>query len=146
MIRIADVRPCPNCASKVVPVCVCNTCGSVAVRADVAEVDRKIVCAECRAENATLFVCETCNTRFLFEEVAGPHKEQFACLLCGTFVDADAKPCPACGAGFEEGATPVPSARQGRPKRAVCGEYTESDADEIARVPGVGRAQAERPC
>ena len=146
MIRIADVRPCPNCASKVVPVCVCNTCGSVAVRADVAEVDRKIVCAECRAENATLFVCETCNTRFLFEEVAGPHKEQFACLLCGTFVDADAKSCPACGAVFEEDATRVPIVKKERPKRKVRGEYTDSDVDEIARIPGVGRAKAEALC
>ena len=146
MIRIADVRPCPNCASRVVPVCVCNACGSVAVRADVAEVDRKIVCAECRAENATLFVCETCNNRFLFEEVAGPHKEQFACLLCGTFVDADAKACPACGAVFEEDATRVPIVKKERPKRKVRGEYTDSDVDEIARIPGVGRAKAEALC
>ena len=146
MIRIADVRPCPNCASKVVPVCVCNVCGSVAVRADVAEVDRKIVCAECHAENATLFVCETCNNRFLFEEVAGPHKEQFACLLCGTFVDADAKSCPACGAVFEEDATRVPIVRKERPKRKVRGEYTDLDVDEIARIPGVGRAKAEALC
>jgi len=146
MVRTADVRPCPNCASKVVPVCVCNVCGSVAVRADAAEVDRRIVCTECKAENPTLFVCEKCNNRFLFEEVAGPHKEQFACLLCGTFVDADAKSCPACGAVFEEETARTPAAKKERPKRKIRGEFTDADVDEIARIPGVGRAKAEALC
>src|SRR5437773_61420 len=146
MVRTADVRPCPNCASKVVPVSVCNACGTTAVHADAPEVDRKIVCTECQAENPTLFVCEKCSNRFLFEEVAGPHKEQFACLLCGTFVDADAKSCPACGAVFEEEAPGAPAARKERPKRKVRGEYTDADVDEIARIPGVGRAKAEALC
>ncbi len=146
MVRTADVRPCPNCASKVVPVSICNTCGSVAVRADSTEVDRRIVCTECKTENPTLFVCEKCDNRFLFEEVAGPHKEQFACLLCGTFVDADAKSCPACGAVFEEEAAGAPAAKKVRPKRKIRGEYTDADVDEIARIPGVGRAKAEALC
>ena len=146
MVRLADVRPCPNCASRVVPVCSCNVCGIVAVRADVAEVDRRILCAECKAENPTLFVCEKCSNRFLFEEVAGPHREQFACLLCGTFVDADAKSCPACGAVFEEETPRAPARKKERPKRKVRGEYTDADVDEIARIPGVGRAKAEALC
>ena len=146
MVRLTDVRPCPNCASRVVPVCSCNVCGIVAVRADAAEVDRRIQCAECKAENPTLFVCEKCSNRFLFEEVAGPHREQFACLLCGTFVDADAKSCPACGAVFEEEAPRAPAQKKERPKRKVRGEYTDADVDEIARIPGVGRAKAEALC
>src|SRR6267378_3789515 len=143
---LADARPCPNCASRVVPVCSCNVCGIVAVRADAMEVDRRILCAECKAENPTLFVCEKCSNRFLFEEVAGPHREQFACLLCGTFVDADAKSCPACGAVFEEEAPRAPAQKKERPKRKVRGEYTDADVDEIARIPGVGRAKAEALC
>src|SRR5438093_3293113 len=143
MVRVADVRPCPNCASKVVPVSICNTCGSVAVRPDLGDVDRKIDCTECKSPNPTLFVCEKCNNRFLFEEVAGPLKEQVACLLCGTFVDADAKACPACGAIFEEETPHGPVAKHERPKRRVRGEFTDADVDEIARIPGVGRAKAE---
>src|SRR5438034_6313178 len=146
MVRTADVRPCPNCASKVVPVSVCNACGTTAVHADAPEVDRKIVCTECQAENPTLFVCEKCSNRFLFEEVAGPHREQFACLLCGTVVDADAKSCPACGAVFEEETPRAPARKKERPKRKVRGEYTDADVDEIARIPGVGRAKAEALC
>ena len=147
MIRAADIRPCPNCASRVVPVSNCNTCGSVAVRPDVEEVDRRIACVECGTENPTLFVCEKCNNRFLFEEVAGPAKEKFACILCGTFVEVDAKSCPACGAIFEEESKPATAApRKQRPKRRVRGEFADPDVDEIARIPGVGRAKAEALC
>ena len=146
MIRVADIRPCPNCASKVVPVSNCNNCGSLAVRPDVEEVDRRIECTECHAENPTLFVCEKCNNRFLFEEVAGPEREKFACILCGTFVDADAKSCPACGAIFEEEPSPKVAPRAERPRRRTRGEFADPDVDEIARIPGVGRVKAEALC
>src|SRR5213593_2024313 len=115
MIRVADVRPCLNCASKVVPVSNCNTCGSIAMLPELEEVDRRITCAECATENPTLFVCEKCNNRYLFEEVAGPEKEKFACILCGTFVDQDAKSCPACGAIFEEEPSLEVIAKKARP-------------------------------
>ena len=146
MVLLADVRPCLNCASKVVPVSICNACGVVASRPDLTEVDRRLECAKCKASNPTQFTCDNCNTRFLFEEVAGPQKEQFACLLCGTFVDADAKSCSACGAVYEEEAPKAPVLKKERPKRKIRGEFTDSEVEEIARIPGVGRAKAEALC
>src|SRR5207247_11016010 len=125
----------------------CNTCGRGAVRPDVEEVDRRIACVECGTENPTLFVCEKCNNRFLFEEVAGPAKEKFACILCGTFVEVDAKSCPACGAIFEEESKPATAApRKQRPKRRVRGAFADADVDEIARIRGGARGKAGSLC
>lgn len=145
-LKVADLRPCPNCASKLEPVSLCTTCGSVSVRSDLKEVDRRIACAECRASNPTVFVCEKCNGRFLFGEVTAPEKEKFACALCGTFVEADAKECPACGAEFTEDKPQRVTPRPPRPKRRVRGEYSDADLDDIARIPGVGREKAEALC
>jgi len=145
-LKVADLRPCPNCASKLEPVSLCTTCGSVSVRSDLKEVDRRTPCAECRASNPTVFVCEKCNGRFLFEEVTAPEKEKFACALCGTFVEPDAKDCPACGAEFTEEKPLRIAPRPPRPKRRVRSEYSDADLDDIARIPGVGREKAEALC
>src|SRR2546428_636078 len=146
MVRLSDIRLCLNCASKVVPVSICNACGTVASRADLAEVDRRMECQECKATNPTQFACDNCSTRFLFEEVAGPPKEQFACLLCGTFIEADARSCSACGAVYEEEAPPVSVVKKEHPKRKIRGEFTDGEVEDIARIPGVGRAKAEALC
>src|SRR5438093_170974 len=75
-----------------------------------------------------------------------PPQAAFACLLCGTFVDADAKSCSACGAVYEEEAPKAPVLKKERPKRKIRGEFTDSEVEEIARIPGVGRAKAEALC
>lgn len=143
MVLVADVRSCPNCASKVLPVSICNTCGEVSVRSDLADVERRIQCRECKAQNLTLFVCNKCGNRFLFEEVAGPAPERFACPLCGTFVDPAAKSCPACGTDFTDEVAPRPKKRAARTVRRVRGEYSDLDVTDLARIPGVGRERAK---
>ncbi len=143
MVRLADVHPCPNCASKVVPVSICNTCGEVAVRTDLKEVDRRIECRECKALNLTLFVCNKCGNRFLFEEVAGPAPERFGCPVCGTFVEPSTVSCPACGTEFSKEMGPRVKKRTPRTVRRARGEYTEEDVTNLARIPGVGRERAD---
>ncbi len=146
MVRVEDARPCPNCASAVLPISICNTCGEVATRSDLQEVDRRLACRECRAENLTLFVCNKCGNRYLFEEVAGPAPQRFACPLCGTFVEPAATSCPACGTVFTDDAAPRPKKPPARTVRRARGEYSDLDLADIARIPGVGRARAEVLC
>ncbi len=78
-----------------------------------------------------------------------PHAEEsssvFRCPICDTVVPATAPSCPTCGADFL--ATSQPGEQpQARPPRRLRGEYSEADVRELARIPGVGAANAERLC
>ncbi len=70
---------------------------------------------------------------------------EFACPMCGEKVDAKSPRCPACGADF---AAVTASGRppKVRPRRTLRGAYDDAAIDEIARIPGVGRARAKELC
>src|SRR3990170_1880905 len=121
MPRVTDLGECPLCFGRLLPLSVCRSCNSVAVRDGLEEIDAQIACEDCGAANPTHFVCSACNARFPFDEVAQPRGP--TCPVCKSPVPPGAPLCPKCSAV-------LPNASGGRPRRHVRGEDREADVHE----------------
>ena len=137
MPKVRELRDCPLCFGRLLPLSVCQSCNSVAAREGLDEVSREITCEDCGAANPTQFVCSACNARFPYREIV--NEEGPTCPVCKSSVPPGAALCPNCSAV-------LPTAGTVRPKRRIRGEYGEEDIHEVGRIPGVGRQRAEVLC
>ena len=139
MPRISELRDCPLCFGRIMPLSVCESCGSLAVRDGIEEVGPQIACEDCGAANPSHFACSACNARFPYGDIV--KAEGPTCPLCRSPVPPDVTLCPTCGAVL-----PLGGIADARPKRRIRGEYGEEDIHEIRRIPGVDRPRAEALC
>ena len=145
-MKVAELRPCSKCGGLLTPVSTCATCGIVALRSELSDVEARVDCPQCKASNPTAFACDRCSTRYRFEDVTGTREPPSACPQCGTFVDPGVSPCPTCGAVLTEAKRESTPPVKARPLRRIRGEYGEEDLKEISRIPGVDRSHAETLC
>jgi DNA-directed RNA polymerase subunit RPC12/RpoP len=94
--QISDLHECPTCFGRLLPLSVCESCNTVAVREGLEEVDIALACEDCGATNPTYFACSACNSRFPFREVVKTGDSP--CPLCQSPVPPGAEACANCGA------------------------------------------------
>lgn len=87
---------CPLCFGKILPLSVCESCGTTKALEGVDEIGPTLECEDCGASNDTHFACTACTARFPYGEVV--ERQGPVCPICNAYVPPHSGECPTCGA------------------------------------------------
>ena len=138
--KASALPPCPRCGGQLLPISLCDVCGSAAVLRGLEEIDRVVECPECHATSPAQVLCDGCQTRSLLADLPEADSTPPKCPSCATFLGPDDAACPTCGRSFR--AAPAIPRRKERRSRRIRGDYDERQLRDILSIPGVNEALA----